>query len=366
MTNQNQLKLKRVLIMAGGTGGHVFPGLALAKHLLAQGIEVHWLGTEHGLELQLVSNVDIPLHLVTISGLRGKGFKSTLTAPFKITRAIIQSMKHIKRIKPDIVVGMGGFVSGPGGCASWLLRRPLVIHEQNASAGLTNKLLKPLAKRVLLGFPSVFPAQSKVVFVGNPVRSELSALSKPEDRLQTATSFRLLVLGGSLGARAINEVVPKALALLNPAERPIVTHQTGDKHLEQTKANYQTMGVEAHLTPFISDMAYAYAHTDMVLCRAGALTVAELCAVGLGSILVPFPFAADDHQTMNAHFLVEKHAAVCVQQQDLSAKQLANLLGQFARSPQQRLAMAAAAYEARCTCVTEKICQILHDITEEV
>jgi UDP-N-acetylglucosamine--N-acetylmuramyl-(pentapeptide) pyrophosphoryl-undecaprenol N-acetylglucosamine transferase len=354
-------QLKRVLIMAGGTGGHVFPGLALARHLQSQGIEVHWLGTEQGLESRLVPEAGIPLHLVTITGLRGKGFKTLLSAPLKIAAAIRQSMHHIKKIHPDVVVGMGGFVSGPGGLASWLLRCPLVIHEQNAHAGLTNKLLKPLAKRVLLGFPGVFSNQAKTMFVGNPVRAELTALSAPPQRLQAAP-FRLLVLGGSLGAKAINEVVPEALALLNAEDRPVVTHQTGDKLFEQAKAAYQAKGVTASLTPFIHDMAHAYAHTDMVLCRAGALTVSELCAVGLGSILVPFPHAVDDHQTVNAHFLVDKQAAVCVQQQDLSAEHLATLLSNFARSPEQRLAMAEAAYQARRPHVTETICQVLHDI----
>lgn len=360
MTQSRQLK--RVLMMAGGTGGHVFPALALARYLLSQGIEVHWLGTERGLEAQLVPKANIPLHLISITGLRGKGFKTMLSAPFKVAAAIWQSLRHIKNIQPDVVVGMGGFVSGPGGFASWLLGRPLVIHEQNARAGLTNKLLKPLAKRVLLGFPGSFSLQPSTLLVGNPVRAELAAFSQPVERLQAIAPFRLLVLGGSLGAKAINEVVPDALALLKDHERPIVIHQTGDKLYEQAKAAYQAKGVTATLTPFIDDMAYAYAHSDMVLCRAGALTVSELCAVGLGAILVPFPHAVDDHQTINAHFLVEKQAAVCVQQRDLTAEYLATLLGQFAKSPERRLAMAEAAYQARRIQVTETICQVLHDI----
>jgi len=358
-------QLKRVLIMAGGTGGHVFPGLALARHLKTQGIEVHWLGTKQGLEASLVKDAGIPLHLISITGLRGKGLKTFLTAPIKMSKALKQSIHHIKQIKPDVIIGMGGFVSGPGGLASWLLRYPLVIHEQNARAGFTNKLLRPLAKRVLSGFPNVFQNNAKTMVVGNPIRAELTRLSKPALRLQTKTPFRLLVLGGSLGAKAINEVVPKALALLDKNERPTVTHQTGNKHYEAAIAAYEAKGITATLTPFISDMASAYGNADMVLCRAGALTVAELCAVGLGSILVPFPYAVDDHQTINAHFLVDRNAAVCVAQQNLSAEYLASLLSNLAREPEKRLAMAEAAYEARRTQVTETICQILHDIVKE-
>ena len=282
-----------------------------------------------------------------------------------MTRALKQSMSHIKKINPDIVIGMGGFVSGPGGLASWLLGYPLVIHEQNARAGLTNKLLKPLAKRVLSGFPNVFRDDAKTIVVGNPIRTELTGLSEPALRLNGRTPFRLLVLGGSLGAKAINEVVPNALALLQENERPAVTHQTGDKHYEIAKAAYEAKGVSATLMPFINDMAAAYGNADMVLCRAGALTVAELCAVGLGSILVPFPYAVDDHQTINAHYLVDRNAAVCVPQRDLSAEHLASLLSNFARAPETRLAMAEAAYEARRTQVTETICQVLYDIVKE-
>lgn len=356
-----QTKLKRVLIMAGGTGGHVFPGLAVARYLRDRGIEVHWLGTEQGLEARVVPEAGIPIHYIHISGLRGKGLKSLLLAPFKITAAVWQSIQVMRKFKPDVVVGLGGFVSGPGGVASWLMRKPLIIHEQNATAGFTNRMLAKVAKRVLQGFPTAFKPSDRVVAVGNPVRQEIETLPPPNQRLH-AQPFRLLVLGGSLGAQALNQVVPEALSLLPPTERPEVTHQTGDKHFTLAQQVYAQFGVDAALTPFIKDMAHAYAGADMVLCRAGALTVAELCSVGLGAIFIPFPHAVDDHQTANASYMVQHQAAYCIQQKELTSAQLAEIIKQLSHSPETRLKMAEAAYELRTNNVTQKIYDVICDV----
>jgi UDP-N-acetylglucosamine--N-acetylmuramyl-(pentapeptide) pyrophosphoryl-undecaprenol N-acetylglucosamine transferase len=358
-------KLSRVLIMAGGTGGHVFPGLAVAQYLQAQGVEVHWLGTSQGLEARLVPENKLPLHLITISGLRGKGIKNLLKSPFKLLAAVKQAMRVMKNLNPDVVLGMGGFVSGPGGLASWLMRCPLIIHEQNAKAGITNRILSRFAKRVLVGFPTAFDKAIPVVPVGNPVRDEIAHLPPPLERFKPHTPFQLLVVGGSLGAQALNDLVPQALSLLAPEERPSIFHQTGEKHFEAAKKAYAALALEATLAPFIQDMAHAYAQADMVLCRAGALTVAELCAVGLGAILIPFPYATDDHQTANANFMVNNQAALCLQQAGLSALSLAEVIRQFSLSPEKRLAMAQAAYQLRNMNVTQKIYDVLCDVINE-
>lgn len=356
-------ELKRVLIMAGGTGGHVFPGLAVANYLREKGVEVHWLGTKQGIEARLVPEANFPLHLITITGLRGKGIKTLLTAPFKISMAVWQSRRIINEINPNVVIGMGGFVSGPGGLASWFAGRPLIIHEQNAKAGLTNKWLARIAKRVLAGFPNAFQSQLEAITVGNPVRIEMESLPAPKKRLTPVRSpFRLLVLGGSLGAQALNEVVPRALSKIYPNERPEIWHQTGDKHFDSAKKIYESMGIQAKLAPFVKDMAQAYSWADMVLCRAGALTVSELCVVGLGAVLVPFPFAVDDHQTANASFMVKDQAALCIPQTELTDSRLADIVREFSQSPERRLAMAQAAYQLRQVNVTGKI----YDICREV
>ncbi len=355
--------LKRVLIMAGGTGGHVFPGLAVARYLHDQGIDTHWMGTSQGLEARLVPEANIPLHLITISGLRGKGIKPLLLAPVRIFKAIMQAKKIIQTVNPDIVIGMGGFVSGPGGVASWLMQRPLIIHEQNAKAGLTNKLLATLAKRILEGFPSAFKPQAKVIVVGNPVRPEIENLPAPEERIPVARSpFRLLVLGGSLGAQALNTIVPQAMGALRADERPDIWHQTGDKNADTVKKDYESMGIQANIEPFIKDMAAAYAWADVVLCRAGALTVSELCVAGLGAVFVPFPFAVDDHQTANASFMVKQHAAMCIQQTELTVGRLADIVKQFNAVPTKRLAMAQSAYQLRKVQVAKKIFEICQEV----
>jgi UDP-N-acetylglucosamine--N-acetylmuramyl-(pentapeptide) pyrophosphoryl-undecaprenol N-acetylglucosamine transferase len=356
-------KLQKVVIMAGGTGGHVFPGLAVARQLRAEGVEVHWLGTRKGLEARLVPEADIPLHFISISGLRGKGIKDILFAPFRLFLAITQSLRIIHRLKPDVVLGMGGFVSGPGGIASWLLRRPLVVHEQNARVGLTNKWLARVASKVLEGFPDTFIAGKKVVTTGNPVRLEIAQFGSPDSRLQErGNALHLLVIGGSLGASAINELLPKALAKLPEDQRPIVHHQAGDKHLESTQKAYEAAVVRAEVTPFIADMGKAYAWADIVLCRAGALTIAELCAAGLGSILIPYPYAVDDHQTANANYLVKHGAALLIQQAVLTEDGLAEIIKELSQSPAKRMAMARAAYELRKVDATTKVLEICGEI----
>lgn len=355
-------KLKRVLIMAGGTGGHVFPGLAVARHLAANGVEVHWLGTKQGLEARLIPCENIPMHYITINGLRGKGWATLLAAPFRVMLALVQSFAVIRKVKPDAVIGMGGFVSGPGGLASWLSRHPLVIHEQNARAGLTNKILGSFSSRILEGFPDVFRKESKVLAVGNPVRQAILDLPPPAARHPGDSPFRLLVLGGSLGAKGINDILPQALALLKEEERPEVWHQTGDKQAQSVKKTYESMGLKVKVTPFIDDMAQAYGWANMVLCRAGASTVAELCAAGLGSVLVPYPYAVDDHQTANADFLVKNGAAICIQQADLTEIRLADILRQFSLRPVKRLEMAEAAYRLRKAEVVGKIYEILCEV----
>ncbi len=357
-------ELKRVLIMAGGTGGHVFPGIAAARYFQQHGVDVHWLGTSQGLEARVIPEEGIPLHIINISGLRGKGVKPMLTAPFHIIKAVRQALRVMKEVQPDVVIGMGGFVSGPGGLASWLSRRPLVIHEQNARAGLTNKLLARFAKRVLQGFPGAFAESKKVITIGNPVRTEIENIPAPELRIPVDRKpFRLLVLGGSLGAKALNDMLPRTLATLDANVRPEVFHQTGDKHYDDTKNLYETMGIKVNLVPFVKDMAQVYSWADMVLCRAGALTVAELCAAGLGAIFVPFPHAVDDHQTANADFMVRHDAALCVQQKDLTQDRLADIVEQFAEAPVKRLEMAQAAYRLRHIHVTKKIFEICEEIS---
>lgn len=359
-----QTKLKRVLIMAGGTGGHVFPGIAFARYLQAQNVEVHWLGTQQGIEAQVIPAANIPLHFIKISGLRGKGIKPLLTVPYKLLKAVYQAFTIIRAIQPDVVIGMGGFASGPGGLASWLSGTPLVIHEQNAKSGFTNRILAKIAKRVLLGFPQKMQSGSKYLAIGNPVRSEITALQPPNQRLMPPRMpFNLLIIGGSLGALALNETVPAGLALLPPEERPNVRHQTGKKHLSQTQLAYKNKHITANLQPFIEDMAEAYNWADLILCRAGASTIAELCAIGLGAILIPYPHAVDDHQTANAAYMVDGNAAICIQQRELTPERLAAIVREFGQSPKKRIAMAEAAFTLRQMQVVEKMYAICGEIS---
>lgn len=330
-----------VLIMAGGTGGHIFPGLAVAEALAAAGVPVVWLGAAGGLETRLVPAHGIALETVPVSGLRGKGPAARLRAPLMLLRALGASLGALRRVRPRSVLALGGYVAGPGGIAAWLLRRPLVVHEQNALAGFTNRVLARRARRVLAGFAHALPGAE---WVGNPVRAAIAELPPPDQRLAAhAGRSRLLVLGGSLGARALNQTLPQALALLPPVLRPEVRHQCGARGVDEARSAYAQAGVAARIEPFIDDMAEAYAWADLAVCRAGALTIAELAAAGLGAILVPFPHAVDDHQTHNAEALVKAGAAACVQERDLQPARLAALLGDLLGDRVRLLAMARAA-----------------------
>ena len=306
------------LIMAGGTGGHVFPALAVAEQLQASGWSVHWLGTRVGLEARVVPPTGIPVHWIDVKGLRGKGLVRKLTAPLMLLWASLQAAAVVLRVRPAAVLGMGGFVTGPGGLMAWLLRRPLVIHEQNSIAGLTNRLLAPFARCVLEAFPGTLRGARHT---GNPVREQIAQLPFVEPDC-SGRRPRLLVVGGSLGAAALNELVPQALAGLDPQQRPEVWHQTGLKLIDAARLAYQRADVEVRLDAFIDDMAEAYRWADLVLCRAGALTVAELAAVGVASILVPYPHAVDDHQTGNARYLVDAGAAVLLPQSEMDVPRL--------------------------------------------
>ncbi|KFI21513.1 undecaprenyldiphospho-muramoylpentapeptide beta-N-acetylglucosaminyltransferase [Nitrosococcus oceani] len=334
----------RVLIMAGGTGGHIFPALAVADRLRAWGVEVVWMGTRHGLEAELVPKAGYPIEWISIGGLRGKGLTHWLRAPFKLLFALFQALRALRRWRPAVVLGLGGFVSGPGGLGAWLLRRPLLIHEQNAIVGTANRLLAPLAGRVMEAFPGTFPPARKAEWTGNPVRESIEQLSKSRAWLQARQGrFHLLVLGGSQGARILNETVPQALALLPTKVRPQVWHQCGSRQWDETVAAYRAAGVEARLVPFIDDMAAAYAWADLVVCRAGALTVAELMAAGIGALLVPFPLAIDDHQRANADYLVGAGAALLLPEKELSPSRLAQEIERLGADCSTFISMAQAA-----------------------
>ena len=315
---------RTIMIMAGGTGGHVFPALAVAEHLREQGWRVVWLGAKTGMEATLVPKHGYEVAWVRFSGLRGKGLMRAALLPFNLLVAFWQSARAIFAQRPDVVLGMGGYISFPGGMMASLLHRPLVIHEQNSVAGLANKVLARLADKILEGFPGSLPGAQ---FSGNPVRKDIAALGAPGARYAVRSGrLRLLVVGGSLGAQILNETVPQALALLSQGERPEVTHQAGERNIEALRAGYAGAGVQAELVAFIDDMAARYADADVVLCRAGALTVAELACAGVASILVPLPHAVDDHQSGNAKFLSERGAAVLLPQSELTPENLARLL----------------------------------------
>ena len=322
-----------ILVMAGGTGGHVYPALAVARALEARAQNIVWLGTHRGLEARVVPDAGIDIEWISVKGLRRKGVAALLIAPFQLAWALLQSLGVILRRRPAAVLGMGGFVSGPGGLAAWLTRRPLIIHEQNAAAGLTNRLLARLARVVLQAFPGSFNSHVNAETVGNPVREDIAAVQDPAVRYSERRGpLRLLVLGGSQGALALNKTVPEALAKLSAEGRPIVRHQCGNATLETARTAYEKHGVEAELLPFIDDMAAVYAWADLVVCRAGALTVAELCAVGLPAMFVPYPGAVDDHQTANARPMADAGAAVIIDQSMLSADVLAGQLREWLSS----------------------------------
>jgi UDP-N-acetylglucosamine--N-acetylmuramyl-(pentapeptide) pyrophosphoryl-undecaprenol N-acetylglucosamine transferase len=333
--------------MAGGTGGHVFPALALARLLRDRSYEVVWLGTRLGIEARLVPAEGIPVEWISIGGLRGKGLATLLAAPFRLARAIHESARAVRRHRPLAVVGLGGFVAGPGGVAAWLLRRPLVIHEQNAVAGFTNRVLARLARDVLCGFPGAFDAALGARVTGNPVRREFFELPAPAARFAGRSGpIRLLVVGGSQGAARLNAVVPYAVARLAGSVRFEIRHQAGPRWLEAAQKSYADAGVTGAITPFIDDIADAYGWADLVVCRAGALTIAELAAAGVGAVLVPFPAAVDDHQTANARYLVRENAARLVPDRELTAERLANDLREMCAGRDRLLAMAERARAA--------------------
>ena len=331
-----------ILIMAGGTGGHVFPALAVAEQLRLHGVPVIWLGTRAGIEARLVPAAGYPIEWLSVTGIRGKKMVTLILAPLKIIQACWQALSVIRRYQPCAVLGMGGFASGPGGLMAWLMRKPLLIHEQNAIPGLTNRLLAKLAIKIMQAFPSAFGSRAQTL--GNPVRREICELELPAQRLSLHQGrLHLLVVGGSLGAQQLNQLLPQALQQMDVALRPEVRHQTGIKNLELTREYYQRCGVDAQVDAFIDDMASAYGWADLVICRAGAMTIFELAAAGVASILVPYPYAVDDHQTANAMYLCHAGAAILKQQQQLDQDWLVQTLSDLTTNRERLLEMAEAA-----------------------
>ncbi|SFC04587.1 UDP-N-acetylglucosamine-N-acetylmuramylpentapeptide N-acetylglucosamine transferase [Marinospirillum celere] len=354
------------LIMAGGTGGHIFPALALARALEEQGQSLAWLGSLKGMEAEQVPAAGIDFYGLSIQGLRGKGKLTLLAAPFRLLAALWQAFRILKRLKPGRVVGFGGFASGPGGLAARLLGIPLYIHEQNALPGLTNRRLADFSKRVFTAFPNAFPPGPKVSCIGNPVRQELLSIAEPEQRYADRDGpLRILVIGGSLGAQVFNQTLPAALALLPEDERPQVRHQAGAGKVEATELAYQAHLEDlssVEITAFITDMAAAFSWADLVICRAGALTVSEVAAAGVASLLVPFPFAVDDHQTHNARFLADAGAGLLIPQTDFTAEKLALVLSNELGQRNQLQALAVKARQlAKPRATTLMIEQLLKD-----
>jgi UDP-N-acetylglucosamine--N-acetylmuramyl-(pentapeptide) pyrophosphoryl-undecaprenol N-acetylglucosamine transferase len=347
-----------LMVMAGGTGGHIYPGIAVADAMRDRGWNIVWLGNPDGMEARLVPQKGYEMAWLNFSALRGKGLLRKLMLPVNLLRGFWQALRAIRKTRPDVVLGMGGYVTFPGGMMAALLARPLVVHEQNSVAGLSNRVLASVATRVLSGFPDVMNAAE---WIGNPVRADIEAIAAPEERFADRSGpLRVLVVGGSLGAQALNEAVPKALALMPLEQRPIVVHQSGAKQLDALRAAYNQAGVQGELLPFIEDMAARYAEADLVICRSGALTVAELAAAGVASVLVPFPHAVDDHQTGNARFLSERGAADLVPQTDLTPALLADKLGALDR--ERLLFMAQAARK----CARRKVAVAVADVCERL
>lgn len=344
---------KKIMVMAGGTGGHVFPGIAVANALREAGHEVCWLGTRPGIESRLVPNANIDLHFIEIAGVRGKGALGLIKAPWLIMRAVMQSISVLRQEKPDCILGMGGFVAGPGAVAAKLLGIPLVIHEQNAIAGTTNRILSNIANRVLQAFPNTFAANKKAQSVGNPVRKNL-----PHHTIEQREKLHILIVGGSLGAKAINDLLPKVIQQMSDVA---VVHQTGKTQQPEVERAYQGMS-DAKATAFIDDMAEAYAWADLVVCRSGAMTVSEIAAVGLPAIFIPFPHAIDDHQTANAQTLEKHQAALIIQQRDLSEQGLLAVLNDLQAHPQKREAMAKAASAQGIRDAAEKVMTICLEV----
>ena len=340
------INARPVLIMAGGTGGHVFPALAVADELQSRGIPVVWLGTRAGIEARLVPQAGYPIEWMSITGLRGKSTLTLFLAPLRIIMACWQALVVLFKRKPCAVLGMGGFASGPGGLMAWLIRKPLIVHEQNAIAGLTNKILAKLSTVVLQAFPSVF---ERGVTMGNPVRQSICEIEEPVTRFSKnqrdsqQSQLRVLIVGGSLGAAKLNEVVPQALQKIDKNRRPEVIHQTGLKNIGSAKSSYNDAGVDAKVEAFIDDMPSVYEWADLVICRSGAMTVFELAAVGIASVLVPYPYAVDDHQTFNARYLEDAGAAIIKQQDELTPDALVEIINEFDGNRKKLFDMAVAA-----------------------
>ena len=329
-TSQGTQRQRTALIMAGGTGGHIFPGLAVAQALRERGWNVRWLGAPGSMESRIVPAQGFPLETIEFSGVRGKGIMTLAFLPMRLLRAFWQALAVVRRVKPDVVVGLGGYISFPGGMMAVLAGKPLVLHEQNSVAGMANKVLASVSHRIFTAFPNVFPKGRRV---GNPLRQAFTEQPAPEQRFAGRSGpLRLLVVGGSLGAKALNEIVPQALALIPADVRPVVLHQSGAAQIDALRANYAAAGVQAELTPFIDDTARAFAEADVIVCRAGASTVTEIAAVGAAAIYVPFPAAVDDHQTANARFLVDAGGGWLMQQSALTAQTLAEMLQNMQRA----------------------------------
>jgi UDP-N-acetylglucosamine--N-acetylmuramyl-(pentapeptide) pyrophosphoryl-undecaprenol N-acetylglucosamine transferase len=350
---------RTILIMAGGTGGHIFPALAVAEKMRERGWRVVWLGNPEGMEARLVPQHGFDMVGVKFGALRGKGIVRKLLLPLNLLRGFWQAQKAIRQVQPNVVLGMGGYITFPGGMMAALLGKPLVVHEQNSVAGLANRVLAGVADRIATGFPEVL---AKGVWAGNPVRPEIAKMAPPAERFAGRDgALHLLVIGGSLGAQVLNEMVPQAMALLGENELPQIVHQAGEKHIEALKANYAAVGVPAHCVSFIEDMAGAYEWADLVICRSGALTVAELAAAGVASILVPFPHAVDDHQTGNARFLVNVGGAFLLPQGELTPEAIA-LIRNYSRG--QLLEMAEKARSLAKPDATEEVANICAEIAK--
>lgn len=360
MNNTQAIQLRRIMIMAGGTGGHVFPALAVADELIARGVDVHWMGTEKGIEAKLIPARGLPLHCIHIVGIRGKSLMQFIRGPLVIVKAIVQAKKILTALKPQVVLGFGGYASGPGAIAARLLGIPLIVHEQNARAGTTNKVLAKMARHVLCGFPH---ALSKSIFVGNPVRQAFYAQPLPSERFaKTQDQFNLLVMGGSLGAQVFNKIVPAALALLPQGASLRVVHQSGARTRLEAQAAYallqqQRPEFSVELPEFIDDVATQMAVADLIICRAGALTVAELAAIGAAALLVPYPYAIDDHQTANARWLSDKCAALLCPEHELTAENLAKKITTLMADRPALLAMANCALERGDKTATVKVAE---------
>lgn len=354
--------MKRVLIIAAGTGGHIFPALAIARILKQKGAEIAWLGTFCGLEGPLISKESIPFYPIQVTGLRGKGFFKTLASVFQLFKAFKNSLTIIRDFNPDIILAMGGFVCGPSGLAAKWLRKKILLHEQNAVLGLTHKILFHLSDKLLTGFPnlSITDKKQKVIYTGNPIREDIERLPPPEVRFKNRSGpLRLLVFGGSQGSASFNLEIPKAIAQLVPAQRPVIWHQSGKLYLEMAEKAYHQAKVDAQVVPFIDTMAEAYQWADLVISRSGAITVAELSAVGLASILIPYPFHADEQQKYNARCLVEKGAAILLPHQSLIAGNLTPLLSDILTSRERLLQMSQSARTLRQENVAEKIARLI-------